>query len=67
MRMFVGIIFGVLLTAATAYIHDTLFVDRHDTATRPIVNWEVVSRDWQDLQANVCALGDRLHDQWANR
>ena len=67
MRIFFGIILGILLTVTTAYIHDSAFVDRRDAAARTVVNWDIVSRDWHDLRANARALGDRLHDQWSNR
>ena len=67
MRLFLGIVLGVLLTVATAYIHDSTLIDRREVAARPMVNWDVVSRDWAELRANVRALGDRLHEQLANR
>ncbi len=67
MRVFLGIILGGLLTIAAAYIHDSMMVDRQGASAQAMVNWDVVSREWQGLQTDVRALGDRIHDQLANR
>jgi hypothetical protein len=58
MRVLFGIIIGIFLTIGVAYIHDaTLNPTASGSATieRPMVNWDVVSVDWQDLKARVAA------------
>jgi hypothetical protein len=67
MRVFLGIILGVLLTVAAAYIHDTVIVDERDAAAQPLVNWDVAGRDWHDLRVGIREMGDRIHDQFAKR
>jgi hypothetical protein len=57
-RMLVGVILGVLLTIALAYVHDTQFVTADASGiARPFVNWDVVNRDWQRLTG-------RLREEW---
>lgn len=58
MRILLGIILGVFLTIGVAYIHDaTLNPPASGSATieRPMVNWDVVTVDWQDLKTRVNA------------
>ena len=58
MRVLFGIIIGIFLTIGVAYIHDaTLNPATAGSAIieRPMVNWDVVSVDWQDLKARVAA------------
>jgi hypothetical protein len=55
MRFFLGIIFGILLTVGGAYIYDRAAtpVEVSDSAApaadRPMVNWDVVDRNWTRL------------------
>ena len=67
MRILLGMILGALLTIAAAYVHDTAAAGGRTTAGQPMVNWDVVSRNWQDLRSTVRNMGDRLHDEWAKR
>jgi hypothetical protein len=67
MRLFLGMILGALLTVGAAYIHDTGSLGAGTTAERPMVNWDVVDRSWQDLRSNLRVMGDRLHDEWTKR
>jgi hypothetical protein len=56
MRVLFGIIIGIFLTIGVAYIHDsTLNPPGTTSATieRPMVNWDVVTVNWQDLKARV--------------
>jgi hypothetical protein len=56
MRVLFGIIIGIFLTIGVAYIHDsTLNPPASNSATteRPMVNWDVVTVNWQDLKARV--------------
>jgi hypothetical protein len=52
MRIFLGMILGSLLTVLAAYIHDT---SRTDDAgiQRTMVNWDVVSENWQAAKTRV--------------
>jgi len=60
MRMFLGIILGVLLTIGAAYVADS--VRKTDgpegSPDRPVVNWDVVDR-------GVKALSSSLQDGWS--
>jgi len=49
MRMFVGIILGSLLTVGGAYVAD--HVDRSPAVVQPMVNWDVVGKNVDDLTA----------------
>ena len=56
MRLFLGIIVGACLTIGAAYIHDnwtpaaTTTGSSTTLAHRPMVNWDVVSANWNGLQ-----------------
>lgn len=68
MRVFLGMILGALLTVAAAYSYDSMNANRDITeGARPMVNWDVVSRNWQDLRANLRDMGSRVHDEWVKR
>lgn len=64
MRLFAGLVFGVLLTVAGAYIHDTAperFAAPSATYnSRPIVNWDVLNSNLRSLQSWVGAEWRRL-------
>jgi hypothetical protein len=59
MRFFLGIIVGVILTIGVAYFSDASIPGPSNAATqtsveqRPMVNWDVVSRNWQSLTLGV--------------
>jgi hypothetical protein len=59
MRLFLGIIFGVILTIGGTYLYDASVSEPSKTATqtsieqRPMVNWDVVDRNWQNLSLGV--------------
>jgi hypothetical protein len=60
--IFLGFILGVIVTIAGAYEYDSTTgryvngLSAADAGGRaPMVNWGVVSDDWQDLQSNVRA------------
>jgi hypothetical protein len=60
MPMLLGFILGILLTIAGAYAYDsnTGRAANGLSATAaggqaPMVNWDIVSGDWQNLQADV--------------
>jgi hypothetical protein len=52
MRVFLGMILGSLLTVSAAYVYDA---NRTDVAglDRPMVNWDVVSENWQAAKTRV--------------
>lgn len=54
-----GILLGVVLTIAGAYISDSIAV-RDPYRGRTMVNWEVVG-------ANLQGLASRLQDEWNKR
>lgn len=70
MPAFVGFILGVLLTIGCAYEYDasTGRVANGLTAASsdgraPMVNWDVVSGDWQAFQTHVRATADNLEQK----
>jgi hypothetical protein len=66
MRFLLGIIVGVFLTIGAAYLSDTSMtrtsasVTQSSTEQRPMVNWDVVSRNWQSLSLGVRQTWNRL-------
>jgi hypothetical protein len=52
MRVFLGMILGALLTVSAAYVYDA---NRSDQAglDRPMVNWDVVSENWEAAKTRV--------------
>jgi hypothetical protein len=59
MRFFLGIVVGVFLTIGVAYVSDasipssTTGSAQTTVEQRPMVNWDVVSRNWQNLTVGV--------------
>jgi hypothetical protein len=59
MRFFLGIIVGVILTIGVAYLSDASTSGPSNTAAqtsdeqRPMVNWDIVSRNWQSLSLGL--------------
>ena len=67
MRVFLGIIIGVFLTIASAYVIDsvttgpaTAGAPATTTARRPMVNWDVVDHHWQAFTESVRLGWNRL-------
>jgi hypothetical protein len=74
MRLLLGIILGAVMTIAGAYCYDVLTgkaVTPSDTAAvsdnRPMVNWDVVGKNWQSLQTSLRGMADRVQEQWSKR
>ena len=68
--IFLGVILGILLTVGSAFTYDTLS-GRAATSTstiagepRPMVNWDVVSKNLSDLRANLVEVGNRVQNEW---
>jgi hypothetical protein len=66
MRAFLGMILGALLTVAGAYAIDGYHA-RNDAAAKPMVNWDVVSANWNGVQAGLRDMANRVHDEWVKR
>lgn len=66
MRLFLGIILGVFLTIGVAYLYDASISEPSKAAAqtsieqRPMVNWDVVNRNWQSLSLGVRTTWNRL-------
>jgi len=67
MPAFFGFILGVILTVGCAYVYDSSTGRTANglSATSaggqaPMVNWTIVSDDWQSFQANVRSKADNL-------
>ena len=67
MPLLLGVVLGVLLTIGCAYEYDTatgraangLSATAAD-GKAPMVNWDIVSGDWQNFQAGVRKTSDGL-------
>jgi len=46
MRVLIGIILGAVLTIGSAYLYDSHYASAATNAQRPMVNWDVVSNNW---------------------
>jgi hypothetical protein len=59
MRFFLGIIVGAILTVGVAYLYDASTSGPFNAAAQtrveqqPMVNWDVVSRNWQSFSLGV--------------
>lgn len=59
MRVFIGMIFGALLTITAAFVHDTWATgpsatDGSGTLTqRNMVNWEIVDDNWRSVREHA--------------
>lgn len=68
MRVFLGIILGVFITIAGAYIYDSMTVGTAvataqapaGDVTKPMVNWDVVDRNWRLFTDRVRHTWNRL-------
>lgn len=61
MRVLLGIVLGAILTVGAAYIHDShnalVAAGQPGATQQSLVNWDVVSVDWQRL-------ADRARAEW---
>lgn len=59
MRLLLGVALGFFLTVGFAYVYDISTTHPSDTTTqtsveqRPMVNWDVVSANWQGWSVHV--------------
>jgi hypothetical protein len=76
MRGILGMIFGAILTVAGAYSYDVVtgkMVTMTDvpansaTDDRPMVNWDVVAKNWQHLESNLREMATHVQEQWTKR
>jgi hypothetical protein len=71
MPMFVGLILGVVLTVATAFMYDTStgrapngLPPSAANGRPPLVNWDVVNDDWQDVRVVLQNAGTNIERGW---
>jgi len=68
MRLFLGILLGIFITIAGAYVYDSMTTGSAATAAqaspgdvnRPMVNWDVVDHNWRAFQNRVRHTWTRL-------
>ena len=63
MRVLIGIILGVILTIGGAYLydaHNAVTAAHANSLQRPMVNWDVVSSNWNRLTERARAEWTRL-------
>jgi hypothetical protein len=53
MRLLLGMILGAALTVGAAYVVDTTKPSGSSTDARPMVNWDVVGRNFDSLTTSV--------------
>jgi hypothetical protein len=68
MRVFLGVLLGIFITIAGAYIHDSMTVGTAvataqapaGDVTKPMVNWDVVDHNWHVFTDRVRHAWNRL-------
>jgi hypothetical protein len=63
MRFLLGVLVGVGFTVGAAYLYDsghTADASSNASAARPMVNWDVVDRNWQWATSRVRQEWDKL-------
>lgn len=66
MRVFFGIVVGVFLTIGFAYVYDASTTTPSEATAqtsveqRPMVNWDVVDRNWHGWSSSVRNTWNRL-------
>ena len=63
MRTFLGMVLGCVLTIFVVYLHDNtrlLADDAGSVNSRPIVNWDVATGEWNRMTDRVRIAWDRL-------
>jgi hypothetical protein len=67
MRFFLGLVVGVFLTVGVVYLADASITGPVNSAgqtnvveQRPMVNWDVVSKNWQNFSLGVRNTWNRL-------
>lgn len=71
MRVFLGIILGVFITIAGAYVYDSMTLgtvtattqSQAGDVTKPMVNWDVVDRNWRVFTDRVRHTWNRLTER----
>jgi hypothetical protein len=76
MRIILGMILGAILTVVGAYSYDVVtgkvaaptdVPGNVAVNERPMVNWDVVGKNWQSLETNLREMATRVHEQWTKR
>lgn len=64
MPTFLGFVLGVIVTIFGAYLYDAVTGNAGNGMTvgdrTPMVNWTVVTNDWDIFEANMRAASDRI-------
>jgi hypothetical protein len=62
MRFLLGVIVGIGLTVGGAYLYDSGPATEGPTATaaRPMVNWDIVDKNWERASTRLRREWDRL-------
>jgi len=65
MRFFLGLVVGVLMTIAVAYLIDASSSGPNESTAqveqqKPLVNWDVVDKDWRSFTHGVRNTWNRL-------
>ncbi len=64
MRFVLGIIVGAILTIGVAYLSDASISGSSNTTAQteqhPMVNWDIVNKNWQNLTSEVRNTWHRL-------
>ena len=70
MRLFLGILLGIFITIAGAYVYDSMTVGTAATrpgsgteVVRPMVNWDVVDGNWRLFKDRVRHTWNRLTER----
>jgi hypothetical protein len=71
MPILLGVILGVFLTVASAFVYDTTtgrapngLPPSAAGGRPPMVNWNVVSDNWNGLQASLREMGAEIERGW---
>jgi hypothetical protein len=66
-----GMLLGVLLTVASAYAYDSItgraangLPPSAAEGHAPVVNWDVVSNDWTDIQSHLRTMAEDIQRGW---
>jgi len=69
MRVFLGICLGIFLTIGFAFVYDASTTRPSDPTAqtnveqKPMVNWDVVTRNWQGWSSGVRNTWDKLAEK----
>jgi hypothetical protein len=62
MRVLLGIILGAALVIGGAYLYDSRTIATTSNVERPMVNWDVVAKNWRQANNEMRRQFSRLSD-----